>query len=658
MSMADTLDDRMKVINDEFLQAVKMRDLQQVEDTIKKGADINAKDSRGRTCLHYAMLKMEERIKNFSIRNEETKREFIHFCGGISSLPSMIYAIEKFSIEDFEEIPDLNLNLVKLLIDAGASVNAVDEKGNSCSHYAVEYNDCVDLIQLLLDSGANIDCVNSYGEWSPLAMALSIDNLAAIKVLMDHGADVKMKTPSCFHLAKSDEALRLLLDVDGIADILNVPSGLARKNDVRSGSCIGKTPLQSALEYCRVDTLEKMIQYGADVNYTGGSLGSLMPCTPLRAAIFTRRKEIVEVLLKHGADPNYVDDKDDDSSYGICGSSDFEFAIFYLGQRDSYDTNTSQEASENIIKLLISHGADYASSSGFEEVLRCGTVGMIRLFLNFFQHKGLKNCPDTYNPPLHSALKNENPDVFPFVLELRIGDLEQTDEHQNTLLNLAVQNCLEDQIAMLLDLGANINHMVFDEDEDTTILSEAFEFECKSCLELLFCYGSLPDSLLKLNDLNRSYKREFENLITMHVSLIEKLGRSVDPDIFNRIKRYTREMKFYAKCRKELELMRAMKIQDSVTVYDVLSAENFDKNAENLSLIVELKGKDLSQKFPIYHRWIQRRVIQLESRHKLTSNAMNGLQRIVGLELDAFNHIYQKIFRQLTRLDWYVLGKV
>ncbi|KAJ8673690.1 hypothetical protein QAD02_004952 [Eretmocerus hayati] len=665
--------------DNEFLQAVKRRDRPAIEDALKNGANVTATDSHGRTCLHYAILEVERRRLNITVVNLYEEE----FVVPEDDLPSTTYAIEQFNLQKtldgIEEIPEMDLSLVRLLIDSGAFVDALDEKGNSCLHYAVENKDCLGLIQLLLDAGVEIDRVDKGGH-SPLMIALSIDNLTAVKILMSRGADIRIISSSLgetsLHLAKSDEAFRILLDA-GTADMLNLPTGLARKSvDPTYTSVfdiIGKTPFQAALEYCKIDTLERMIKSGADVRYTGGEDGTLCPQSPLLAAIYTRRKEVVEILLMHGADPNYANhNSDDDSSCGIYASSDFVFAISYLGQGYSDGTNTSQKALEDIIKLLISYGADYASSSGFNQLLTYGTLDLIRWFLELFKQKGLKKCPGTYDPPLHLALKNPNLDVFPFVLESRIGDLKAVDEDNYTLVNLAIQYHWEDKLIMLLDLGANINYVMWDVyAEKKSVIQAAFESKSLSCIELLLCYGSLPASLIDLthvdleSDLCRlsdEARREIGKKILMHVSLVEKLGLFVDASFFEWMEKffnleiYSRE--FHTTCKTELELMEATQIRESVTVYDILSGKEFDQYAKSLSLITDAREQNSSTKFPIYNYWIQFRTVQLETRHEMMSNAVNGLKRILGLEPDTFDHIYQDILRQLTRVDWYVLQKV
>ena len=85
-------------------------------------------------------------------------------------------------------------NIVTLLIKAGADVNAIDTGGGGerVLHTAA-YRNYPEIIQLLIDAGADIDVKNKYGS-SPLHRAASQGSIDAMRILLQAGADPNART--------------------------------------------------------------------------------------------------------------------------------------------------------------------------------------------------------------------------------------------------------------------------------------------------------------------------------------------------------------------------------------------------------------------------------------------------------------------------------
>ena len=84
------------------------------------------------------------------------------------------------------------LDLVRLLLDAGADVNAADERGytalfHAC-HNADEDRGWPEVVQALLEAGADKEACIGFGV-RPLMYAAGQGEAAVVKVLLDAGAD-------------------------------------------------------------------------------------------------------------------------------------------------------------------------------------------------------------------------------------------------------------------------------------------------------------------------------------------------------------------------------------------------------------------------------------------------------------------------------------
>ncbi len=107
----------------------------------------------------------------------------------------------------------------KLLIEAGADVNARDWKGTFALYRAAQLGDA-ETVHLLLDRGAEVNA-RTTGGFTPLFVAASSGNPLVVKLLLGRGADVKIKDTegqTALQMARQDQAspeiLRLLKRAD------------------------------------------------------------------------------------------------------------------------------------------------------------------------------------------------------------------------------------------------------------------------------------------------------------------------------------------------------------------------------------------------------------------------------------------------------------
>uniref|UniRef100_A0A8D0LCJ2 Ankyrin repeat domain 22 n=1 Tax=Sphenodon punctatus TaxID=8508 RepID=A0A8D0LCJ2_SPHPU len=116
---------------------------------VSRNADVNLKNKKERTCLHYAVR------KRFS---------FLDYLLIIILMPVMLIGYLLMISRNKQ-----NENLIKMLLRAGTDVNATDCSGSTALHYACEMKN-QSIVPLLLEAHADPSIQNKDGE-TPLDIA-------------------------------------------------------------------------------------------------------------------------------------------------------------------------------------------------------------------------------------------------------------------------------------------------------------------------------------------------------------------------------------------------------------------------------------------------------------------------------------------------------
>jgi ankyrin repeat protein len=258
-----------------------------------------------------------------------------------------------------------NLEIMKILIEKGADVNAHNNAGATALLWCARDPEKA---RLLVGKGAHVNVQSKQGRTPLMVSALRRGNSAIVKLVLEKGGDPKLSTirgDTALHSAASAgdaESIRLLL---------------AKGANVHATDLLGRTPLFAASTTAIPAAIQVLIQAGADVNamkkrprpglmpstpnIERNGLPNNFEVTPLHNAAAFGPVESVRDLLKAGAAVNAADSR---------GLTPLAFAV------------ASETPSVEIVRTLLQAGAkvnaadtngetplDWAAKFGFPDIL-------------------------------------------------------------------------------------------------------------------------------------------------------------------------------------------------------------------------------------------------------------------------------------------------
>lgn len=307
-------------------------DSERTAELIAAGADVNAPGPYGWTPLHVAVFRRRPNIIRLLILAAADLD--IHAKGSVwqsdRRYGSPLHLAAHCGFQD----------MVEVLVDAGADVNARTRWGETPLYIAVEQGR-TGMVEFLLARGADADITGNrhYCDDMPLGLAVSMGRLDLVKALLAGGADASIKSntgktplhaairdsyplpsdeaPSRGQSSAERERYRLEHRRTSVRLAREMAAQLlAYGADPRTADEDGVTPLHRASHDGLTEIMELLADAGADVNARAS--GTLTPygviyrrdigyalssgMTPLHVAVGSAEPDAVEVLLKHGAD--------------------------------------------------------------------------------------------------------------------------------------------------------------------------------------------------------------------------------------------------------------------------------------------------------------------------------------------------------------------
>ena len=271
--------------------------------------------------------------------------------------------------------------IVALLLKHGADVEIELERlPNDCSYQEgftaltfASQGYHWDVVKLLVPSGADINTTISYGDSldishpSPLMHACEQGNIEVVKELLELGADINAATwdlgvqgpynspliaaSSCGHI----DLVKYILAHDKFTAVETIPYALIEAYEHRRAEIVemlkslvcdlnvfyefdsgsAKTPLSKASEQGQLDSMQLLLDMGADINAPVDKSGG----TALMSAIRFGSIPAAKFLLEHGASVDAVNSEGETALMITCDGRKLV-------------------AKESLINLLVEHGAD------------------------------------------------------------------------------------------------------------------------------------------------------------------------------------------------------------------------------------------------------------------------------------------------------------
>ena len=285
----------------DFFELVRSGTLQEIQEAIRNGANVNARVQVGFTPLMIAASfnPDPEVIITLIDAGADVNAKCRNYNTALHNVPFFI--------------PNPNPEMTIALIKAGADVNARNSCGDTPLHWEALFRSKPELIIALIEAGADASA-RSHRGYTPLHFSAGHPNSEArtIVALIAAGADVNAKnwgnwTP--LHSASRASNPRVIKTLIEAGADVNARATV----QITSWDDIGEvTPLMAAAEHnSNPEVITTLIEAGADINArnTNGQTALMSAASAMLFGYYTTtaNPEAITMLLNHGADPTMRD---------------------------------------------------------------------------------------------------------------------------------------------------------------------------------------------------------------------------------------------------------------------------------------------------------------------------------------------------------------
>ena len=296
--------------------AARIGDIDAVRALLRDGADVNAAQGDGMSALHWAA-----ELGNVDLM------DVLLYAGAELESATRIGRYRPLHIASRNG----NLEAVNRLVDAGADVMAATDPSGSTALHLAALSGSGEVVRALVAAGAEVDARESAWQQTPLIFAAAWNRVDAVVALLEEGADPDLSSESMDLVQqgrldaeaqrRQDEVLKAFTN-DGEwaptsgqvqaavlagrgayepgAEISERRGSDRFQREVRITAKGGLTPLLHAARQGHIETIDALLDHGADVDQIGGGDGT----SPLLIAAINGQFDAAMRLLDRGADPN------------------------------------------------------------------------------------------------------------------------------------------------------------------------------------------------------------------------------------------------------------------------------------------------------------------------------------------------------------------
>ena len=437
----------MLCMRDKFEQTLLMKtavkgDLKCVQFLISKGSDINAKDSKGRTCISLAAV-------------EPTCSEIVKYLlefGADVNLTSSTGATPLHIACDQDAIENVKLLATK------TDISLIDTFGNTALHRACS-NNSLKSIQHLVDCGISIDVQNNSGS-TALHCAAEKDYIDAVRLLVTGTkADLTIKNREGNTITRVGNAATRLAIAAIIADAgkSDLPAEHALSNSLKPAIT---DPVQRLRASSRATADRNATSDKLDVQIAASSSSrSRSESNGAVSSVFDLTDE-GEILARLKARPDLVSVADCSTGktplHLACEKNYFSLINLLLRRQvnlDISDVNGKTAlhlcSSEKSVRLLCSHGAnvhilDKQLLSAAHNFIATKMTDCVQAMLSYDFDPSLAHTMDpsslelvSHQSCLHYTAQCEDLEALTILVteSKSLGDINVRDEEGNTVLH-------------------------------------------------------------------------------------------------------------------------------------------------------------------------------------------------------------------------------
>ena len=479
---------------------------------------------------------------------------------------------------------------LQLLIDYGADPTITNVKGDSALHLAVE-SECVRVVKLLINAKVPINVVNEYLN-SPLHIAVMNNSAEIVECLLKNKAATACENMD--RLIPLEVALKHgpRADIVVISHLLQYAEFI---NDSYHRRAFRLVMNEMSEKEMAIKVFDLFFKYGFTLNPKYDDINSL-----LYIAARNGHTTIVQMLLNLGADPNT--------------EVNMESVLHAAMKKRHAET----------IRILLEHGADAGATNVENELALYNAIASrdSQSFAILIHSTDAKILPALLESVVNKCPNNYS--EFIRILVERGVDVNACYAGSNILFGLIDRFCtaMSSEVKsinerMLWDYGMDLRARQMN--DPTPMFGHITEmYRCLSGIEVLLSYGAdmhtrdSHGSMALEFLLTRVRNNESSGIVplshvmkmcNMHVTKLRLAGLYVHPKILEQVEHLSL-VNVEEQCLKELEMLKLLKLNAYVSVYNLLTRNLTEVARLTGGLRERVKEKMRSGNYPLYSNYL------------------------------------------------------